>query len=252
MNSSNKNKGNKENIYMVQQQKNTYLMDFNRMRSNNYHLKLPKSYIQPYFEKLEEHLISYIEKSAYVIGCVAWLTNSNIIETLENILGSKIIINKEEYLNSDMEIGQKFFYQCLRGKYNEIPDMFNSKCKCCAKIMYKCSNFCKIFGNIKNNNNNCSLNDTVDNKIGSILTCGIVNNYSKMHHKFLIFFNDKIEPTGVWTGSYNLSKTSNFSLENALYITDQDVIMEYIKEFLAIYPFSESHNWKSGVLCKSI
>lgn len=236
---------NMDHTNIIYQQKNAYLMDFNRMRTDDYHAKLEKNSVQPYFEKLEKHLISHIEKSSYVVGCVAWLTNNNIIEALENIDGVKIIINKEEYLNPNMEIGQKFFYQCLRGKYNEIPDMFNSKCKCCEKKnILKCPNFCKIFGNISENGSNINM--------GAILTCGIVNNYSKMHHKFLIFFNDKIEPMGVWTGSYNLSKTSNFSLENALYITDKDVIMEYIKEFLAIYPFSESYNWKSGILCKSI
>lgn len=224
---------------------NSYIMDFNRMRINNYHNKLFKSCIQPYFEKIEEHLIEYINKSTYVIGCVAWLTNNNIIEALENIKGVKIIINKEEYLNSNMEIGQKFFYKCLRGKYNSIPDMFNIDCLCCKKNMFNCNNFKTIFGNQLGINND-------NDRSGAILTCGIVNNFSKMHHKFLIFFDDKIEPFGVWTGSYNLSKTSNFSLENALYITDKEVIMEYIKEFLIIHPFSESYNWKSGVLCTSI
>lgn len=238
-------------------QKYAYLMDFNRMRQNNYHSILINSNVQPYFEKLEEHLIGYIEKSSYVVGCVAWLTNQNIIEALENIKGAKIIINKEEYLNPKMEKGQQFFYRCLRGRYNDIPDMFESICKCCSKNMLQCQNFCKIFGNINTEYISTNIQSETDthnkgNKKGAILTCGIVNNHSKMHHKFLIFFNDDIIPTGLWTGSYNLSKTSNFSLENALYITDIDVIREYIKEFLAIYPFSESYNWTSGLLCKSI
>ena len=64
---------------------------------------------------------------------------------MENIKGVKIIINKEEYLNSNMKIGQKFFYKCLRGKYNEIPDLFNNNCDCCKKIIHECPNFNKIF-----------------------------------------------------------------------------------------------------------
>ena len=240
---------NKKENYLYE---NSYVMDFNRMRENNYHCKLVKNSIQPYFEKLEEHLIGYIEKSPYVIGCVAWLTNKNIIEALENIKGVKIIINKEEYLNSNMKIGRKFYYKCLRGRYNEVTDLFNINCECCKKFVRDCPNFNKIFSPIfidKKLSEN--LSDDIE-KNGAIITCGIVNNFSKMHHKFLIFFNNKFEPTGVWTGSYNLSKTGNFSLENALYITDIDVMMEYIKEFFAIYPFSESYNWKSGVLCTSI
>lgn len=220
-------------------------MNFNKMRTTNSHTQLTNNCVQPFFENLEEHLVEYIEKSSYIIGCVAWLTNPNIIEALENSKGVKIIINKEEYLNSSMEIGKKFFYKCLRGKYNEIPDMFVDKCICCTKQIDQCVNFTNIFGNK-------ILAENISIKSGAILTCGIVNNFSKMHHKFLIFFDENINPLGVWTGSYNLSKTSNFSLENALYITDKSVIMEYVKEFLAIYPFSESYDWKSGVLCAPI
>lgn len=219
-------------------------LDFNRMRVNNYHLNTTVQCIQPYFDKLEEHLVGYIEKSSYVIGCVAWLTNKNIIEALENIKGIKIIVNKEEFLNSEMDLSQRFFYKCLRGKYDGMNDMFDMQCECCCRNIKNCINFSKLFGDIVKTNN--------DDKNGAILTCGIVNNFSKMHHKFLIFFNDKIEPTGLWTGSYNLSNNSNYSLENALYITQQNIIIEYIKEFLAIYPFSEPYNWKSGILCKAI
>lgn len=226
------------------QQKNSYLLDFNKMREKNCHYKLISSLIQPHFEKLEENLIDYIEKSSYIIGCVAWLTNRNILEALECKKGVKIIINKEEYLNSNMKKSQRFFYKCLRGRYNDIPDLFNINCECCKKFVKNCNNFNNIFEPISKNNDS--------EKNGAILTCGIVNNFSRMHHKFLIFINDKFEPIGVWTGSYNLSNTSNFSLENALYITDKNIIMEYIKEFFAIYSFSESYNWKSGILCMSI
>ena len=216
-------------------------MDFNRMRTNNYHSPLPNNSVQPFFDRLEERLVNYIENSSYVVGCVAWLTNRNIIDALKDVKGVKIIINKEEYLSSKMQIGQKFFYKCLRGKYHDMSDMFGThSCGCCSKNMLQCANFNKVF------------NTVLMNREGGILTCGIVNNFSKMHHKFLIFFNDKIEPTGVWTGSYNLSKNSNMSLENALYITDKEVIMEYIREFMVIYPYSESCNWKSGVLAAPI
>ena len=219
--------------------KNSYTTDFNLMRDENCHHKLINNSIQPYFDNLEKHLVEYIEKSTYVIGCVAWLTNRNIIEALENICGAKIIINKEEFLSSKMVTGKKFYYKCLRGRYNDIPDMFASECLCCSKSIMNCDYFKKIFGTI---------NNLDKNKDGSILTCGIVNNFSKMHHKFLIFFDSKMNPTGLWTGSYNLSSTSNFSLENALYITNKDIINEYIKEFIAIYSYSEPYNWESGVL----
>lgn len=218
-------------------------MNFNLMRKENTHDIITTGLVCPYFDKLEEHLIGYIEKASYIIGCVAWLTNNNIINALEDKKGIKIIINKEEYISSKMESGQKFYYKCLRGKYNDLPDLFHLNCNCCQNQMIQCSKFMDLFGQVSIDENNQN---------GAILTCGIVNNLSKMHHKFLVFFDENMHPVGVWTGSYNLSKTSNFSLENALYISDQKVIMEYIKEFMAIFPYSESYNWNSGSLCTSI
>lgn len=227
----------------MEPKKNSYVTNFNLnvVRAENCHYRLLNNKVQPFFDNLEQHLVGYIEKSSYVIGCVAWLTNRNIIETLENIAGSKIIINKEEYLSSKMLSGKKYYYKCLRGRYDDIPDMFGTNCLCCSKAMTDCDNFKKKIGG--------DIGRTRKNE-GAILTCGIVNNFSKMHHKFLIFIDDKLNPTGLWTGSYNLSNTSNFSLENALYITDADTINEYIKEFMAIYVYSEPYNWESGLLSK--
>ncbi len=239
---------------------NFYKMDFNLMRKKNYHTKLVNNIVQPYFENLEEHLIAYIDNSAYVIGCVAWLTNRNIIEALENIKGVKIIVNKEEYISSKMQTGQKFSNKCLQGRYNDIPDFFENVCDCCGLTMRSCKNFKTYLNDCVDADNELKKKSS-DNMIkdvptisrsGAILTCGIVNNYSKMHHKFLIFFNNNMQPLGVWTGSYNFSTNGNFSLENAIYICDKEVILEYIKEFMAIYPYSESYNWNSGILCSSL
>jgi phosphatidylserine/phosphatidylglycerophosphate/cardiolipin synthase-like enzyme len=221
-------------------QKYMHIIDFNQMRKANHHTEISNNIIQPYFENLEEKLIILIKKSSYVIGCAAWLTNKNIIEALENTKGVKIIVNKEEYLSSKMIIGQRIFYKCLRENYNKMHDFFAITCGCCNVTIHSCKNFKKNFSN--------DFDCDVNNKSGAILTCGIVNNYSKMHHKFLVFINDKMEPSGVWTGSYNFSANSNFSLENALYITDHRVITEYIQEFAAIYPFSEICDWEYGIL----
>ncbi|BCS83174.1 putative phospholipase D/nuclease [Cotonvirus japonicus] len=246
MNSNNKKpKINKSNNIIVG---NTINVCFNLNKIKNTKLKIENNnhkleknintIIKPFFEDIEKHLITYIENASYVIGCIAWLTNDNILEALSRKKGVKIIVNKEEFLNPEMEISKKYFYRSLHEKYNKIPNIFNVKCLCCKKIMTNCPNFNKIF----NDNTEC------DSKNSAILTCGIVNTLPKMHHKFLIFFNENIQPYGVWTGSYNLSKTSNFSLENALFITDKDVVDQYLKEFMAIYPHSENYYWKSGSL----
>jgi len=212
-----------------------YMLDLNLMREKNCHNILVNHSIQPFFDNLEEILTHFIQSFPYVIGCVAWLTNPNIIKVLETRDGVKIIVNKEEYLSTNMRISRKKYYQNIHIQYNKLMDFFSIKCLCCQKYQYQCPKFQKIFGQI-------------ENKDGSVITCGIVNNLSKMHHKFLIFLDENLEPKAMWTGSYNLSKTSNFSLENALYITDTLIIAEYIKEFLAVYAYSEPFDWKSGLL----
>ncbi|AGF85306.1 hypothetical protein QJ854_gp476 [Moumouvirus goulette] len=218
---------------------NIRTINLNKIRPSNIHKENNNKSIRPYFENLEEKIIGYINNSKYIIGCVAWLTSDNVLAALNKTCGCKIIINKEEFLCSNMVLGSKSYYKSLRDKYDKLPDIFKNNCICCNKKITECSNFNEIIGL-----------DNKNNKEGAVLTCGIVNNLSKMHHKFLVFFNENFKPIGLWTGSYNLSKTSNYSLENALYITDQNVIMEYIKEFKAVYEYSEEYNWKSGLLYK--
>ncbi|QGR53967.1 phospholipase domain-containing protein [Moumouvirus maliensis] len=218
---------------------NIRTINLNKIRSNNCHSEDNNKSIRPYFENLEEKIIGYINNSKYIIGCVAWLTSDNVLAALKKTHGCKIIVNKEEFLSSNMILGSKSYYKSLRDKYDSLPDILENNCLCCNKKITECNKFSEIIG--LNNKNN---------KEGAVLTCGIVNNLSKMHHKFLVFFDQNFKPIGLWTGSYNLSKTSNYSLENALYITDKNVITEYIKEFKTVYQYSENYDWKSGLLSK--
>jgi hypothetical protein len=80
----------------------------------------------------------------------------------------------------------------------------------------------------------------------------------KMHNKFLIFAK-MIEsedddgypvtaalPYGVWTGSYNLTKNSGNSLENAVYLTNPDIVMAYYQEWGQIMALSEPLDWTAN------
>lgn len=217
--------------------------------------------VTAYFDQLEATIIKYIDASQYVIGCAAWLTNHNIIEALTKIKGVKIVINKEEYLNSKIITSNNFFYTKLREKYDNISDMFGLPCECCNTNVgtetihvRACKSKCACTHNAPIVRlNSCSTftkfsNGQIRQKPGAILTCGIVNSPSKMHHKFLIFFDDKFETLGVWTGSYNFSSNSNSCIENGLYIRDKGTIQSYIDEFFLIYEFAEPYNWQSGLM----
>lgn len=212
-------------------------IDYNNYREDC-HIEITDGQIRPYFDNLEKHLVKYIKQASYVIGCVAWLTNNPIIEALEGLHGVKIIVNKEIFLNQRMKKSQYFHYGYIRGCYNSMNDLLECECLCCNKSIKSCNNFLQVIGT--------RLHQLFIK--GGILTCGTLNDKSRMHHKFLIFFDDKFKPQGVWTGSYNLTKNSNNSLENAIYITDHRVIQEYIKEFLAIYLISEKYSWNSRLM----
>jgi len=193
-----------------------------------------------YFHNIEEELINLIDTSTYVIGCVAWLTNDRILDALSKKIGVKIIINKEEYLRVDTDAGKKFFYKNLRSRYDGLDDWFASVCDFCCGPFGSCAHFNEIFP--------CIGSTAIP---GAILTCGIVNSCSKLHHKFLLLFDEDYNPMGVWTGSYNLSNNSNTCLENAVYITDGGVFNEYLLEFQTVYAYSECYRWESGSVTKS-
>lgn len=219
-------------------------MDFNRVRlyqeleheevpGQEQQLSEPTTFnpINAYFISIEKHIIAYIKNATYIVGCLAWLTNMNILDTLKMKAGVKIIVNKEAYLNPELDVYHNTFHEIVRTKYNELPDLT-------AKANLDITPIFKIASH--------------ENKTGAILTFGVVSSMSKMHHKFLVFFDQAMKPIGVWTGSYNFSRTSNLSLENGIYITDPATIEKYHHEFSKIYFHAEPYNWKSGILSKAI
>lgn len=202
-------------------------INLNVIRKKHVSHKIRENSIIPHFEEIEEALISYIIKSSYVVGCAAWLTNSNIIDSLISKKGVKIIVNKESFLSEKLENGRKNYWVNLRKRYDLIPDIDQDLLNNITKIL-------EI--------------DKISNQKGSVLTCGIVSDTCRMHHKFLVFFDENKTPYAVWTGSYNFSQNSNRCLENGIFTTDQFVVQQYLLEFCIVYSRSEHHNWVSGAL----
>jgi hypothetical protein len=145
------------------------------------HTVVEQPIISCYFDNIETRLIEHINQATYVIGCAAWLTNKTVINSLKSCSGVKIIINREEYLDRKSEAGSKQNYVTLRKLYRELPDLFESKCKCCNKKVSECTIF---------NDKIMSLgpSDVVvdDGKYKSILAYGFLKSHSKLHHKFLL------------------------------------------------------------------
>ncbi len=195
--------------------------------------------INVYFRDIEKKLLEHISEADVILGAVAWLTSYSILDALAAKDNVSIIVQKEDFLRPDY--GSKSnFKTILRQKYDAL------KCNL-ERYSFK--------DNILSQVSICS-----DPSIEPIRCVGNHNKdkkpaFPRMHNKFLIFAkiepgNDEngyeiIKPYAVWTGSFNLTKNATASLENALYITEKNIIDAYFKEYGQIAAMSEELDWSS-------
>lgn len=196
--------------------------------------------IEVYFRNIEENLFKYIKEADIVLGCVAWLTSETILTALAEKRAVSIIVQKEDFLRPDMNSSSN------KDKWKKKLKYYYNNLK---------SDLCRYeFGNILNSISYCT-----DPTIEPIRCVGNYNKdkkpaFPRMHNKFLVFAKrldnneqelPEVIPYGVWTGSYNLSKNAQRSLENAIFIRDNDIVNAYYKEFGQIAAMSEPLDWES-------
>lgn len=135
---------------------------------------------------IKEKLINIIRQSEKIIGCIAWITDSDIIRELLS-KETHLVINKERWIK-----------KCLHLK--DYYDNFTS---------------IKYVGNPHGKKGN-----------------------PMMHNKFLVFYDNGV-PIKTWTGSFNFTKNSDKSYENAILIEDQTIAEGYRNLWQQIYDVSE-------------
>ena len=197
-----------------------------------------KSGITVYFRDIEENLLAHLKKADAVFGAVAWLTSYSILDALAEVENVSLIVQKEDFLRPDIGSSSDF-KKTLRNKYSNL----------------KCNLTRYSFQNILS-----SVSVSSDPSIEPVRCVGNHNRdkkpaFPRMHNKFIIFSkveNSKEEhgveivtPYAVWTGSFNLTKNATMSLENALYITDEDVVKAYFEEYGQIAAMSEPLDWNT-------
>lgn len=216
---------------------NEYMID-NGLRVKNADTEI-------FFRNHEEHLIEFIESSEVIVGCVAWLTNENILKSLKKCKQVGIVVQKEDFLRPDMGTRPGWtnrlrkFYGELNGFRTRYDFKFLSKMsyggKCCEEA----------------------------------IRCVGIYNYDKkpaiprMHNKFIIgarikrasFSSDKekwdgnIIPEKVWTGCFNFTVNATRSYENVVIFRDKEIAEGYLKEYEQIMALSEPLDWKSNWVC---
>lgn len=196
--------------------------------------------INVYFRNIKQRLMNHIFDADIVVGCVAWLTDFDILECLST-KNVSIIVQKEDFLRPDMNSGVNW-----KGNIRKAYDKL--------KFGYDRYDF--------EDNIMSSLSVASDPSVEPVRCVGNYNSdkkpaFPRMHNKFLVFCKYQelpeddwgpegtIKPYGVWTGSFNFTNNAGYSLENALYISDPLISMAYFKEYGFIAGLSEPLDWRS-------
>lgn len=184
--------------------------------------------VHVFFRNQKEILIEKIKASECIVGCVAWLTDFDILSALSKVKTVAIVVQKEDFLRPDVGATNTWKVN-LREAYTEISN---------NTTRYDWPGLIE------------RLSVCTDPKMEAIRCVGNHNKdkspaFPRMHNKFLIFGDKNKNFTEVWTGSFNLTKNASFSLENSLLIQSPELASAYYKEFSQIYALSEPLDWSS-------
>jgi hypothetical protein len=189
-------------------------------------------------------LIREITRSKIVFGCVAWLTDPEILRSLcRPQYGCAIVIQKEDFLRVDeSEINARSWEVDLRRNYEALH---------CSLERF----------NLPTPANELStLSDPTVDPVRCVGNHNAEKNPAspRMHNKFAVFADvieefderygvnfQRVKPYAVWTGSCNWTVTSGRSFENAVLIHDPKIAKAYLTEWSNIFCLSEPLDWES-------
>lgn len=204
------------------------------------------------FRNLKPSLIQILNKWSAVIGCVAWMTDFDVLDAMKaKSLG--LLIQKEDFLRPELDknLGDKRWISTLRGKYDRMS-AYGIHYRSTYDFIYL--HFNTVIGSIEI--------ATGREALGETLCFGIPGrdhlSRPNMHDKFLVFgvveevvvddegyTRSEFKPKAVWTGSFNLSKNASRSIDNAVYIEDERIAQVYYNEWAGLYLYGERLDWTS-------
>ena len=210
----------------------------------DYSVRVSDCELEVLFRNQKERLLELIRDFPYVRGCVAWLTDTDVLSAMAGMEHVSIIVQKEDFLRPDLN-NSSDFYMRLRRAYESLPTTFGRLWV--EGLVGQLS----ILGDYILAPIRCMGNHNSDKKPA----------FPRMHNKFLVFtegfshedeFGNEVDRTlgisdnaCVWTGSYNISNTATKSLENAVIIHSKKVAEAYFNEWAQITALSEPLDWES-------
>lgn len=193
--------------------------------------------VEVVFDRLATRMVNFIRSEPVIIGCLAWLTNRDILATLATRQAVSIIVQKEDFLRPD---AGNWSQEQIRRQYKNITGIDRWATRGSWATSY---------------------NTGGDSEIEAIRCCGVAKDRRevppRMHHKFLVAC-DLVEaededgcitedyiPKAVWTGSFNATENATRSLENAVILHDSDLAQAFFLEWSKILGLSEPLDWTS-------
>lgn len=221
--------------------------------------------VQVVFHNHKDDLIELIGRYQIVLGCVAWLTDYDVLDALAQKLLVQIVVQKEDSLKPDSTQSSK---TKSRKKYDEFKIKLREK----YDALPSPSSWFTFGGNFPQLS---PISDLENHRIDAVRCMGNHNrdkeiSLPRMHHKFLIFTNGSktLLPIGsppgdpetyyeerlkvtisedacVWTGSYNITHNATKSLENAVVLHCPKIAEAFYGEWAQIALLSEPLDWNN-------
>jgi hypothetical protein len=187
-------------------------------------------FVEVYFRDIRRQLIGQIAKADHVFGSVAWFTCPEILAALSEKRGVSFVVQKEDWMRpdggsrADLQRNIAALKGVERHLFGGVAGQLSTH-GCPAVEPVRC------LGNLNTSKSQA---------------------FPRAHNKFAVFCHklppEAMEedpdccpwfPYAVWTGSFNWTKTSGRSLENAVYISSHAVASAYFNEFQQLLALSE-------------
>lgn len=193
-----------------------------------------------YFRNLREHLLDYIERAEYILGCCAWVTDMQILTALGRKKGVSILVQKEDFLRPDGVAAMAD----IRRLYMAIPG--TDRMSVGAGNLSTGGGWeCEAIRSVGVRGDKHGLHPKMHHKF--VLLCKGVDR--DLTHEANYYEPDLISPYAVWTGSFNFTDVAGRSLENAIVLTDPRAVQAYHEEYKQVLALSEPLDWHSPYVC---
>ena len=188
-----------------------------------------KASVESHFRNLQQVLLNEIEQADIVLGCVAWISDPVILESLTRRSTALILDSKVNRMGAKL----KDLYKQL--EHTDKQPIYTMLKNGLGSERYLC------YTDIEDQPVAEAFAEDWNFESGLYAVDGF---YRYMHHKFLVLLTfdgkcgscgrRKYKPT-TWTGSFNFTKNASNGLENAVIIRDTHISASYLCEFLEIY-----------------